>query len=147
MDELMSGITDYDLQSGMSNFGRWASSQKSNPADFRGMPTMRQDAPMLGEEYGSEINPDTDPSQSGVPVAIDFQREDSYDQHDAQSGQVWENDDLGRNMRDVTDQPYMEQSYNTQQDTDPLDYEMQRYGSTVAARMADIEGIFDDEEN
>jgi len=144
INELLAGITDYDLQSGMSNFGRWAASQaKSNPADFRGVPTMRQDAPMLGEEFGSEINPDTDPSQSGVPVAIDFQRDDSYDQHDAQIGQQWENDDLGHNMRDVTDQPYMEQSYNTQQDTDPLDWQMQRYGRV--AGLDELDGIFDEE--
>jgi hypothetical protein len=149
-EQLLAGVGSGDLRGPASGFGRYAATQQGEPLntatshDYRGVPTVRQDSPMLSEQYGSEINPEQDPSQSGVPPAIDFQREQSYDQHEEQESQVWENDDLGHSMRDATDRPEMEQSY-VDRDDDLLDYEMQRYGSTHQERLTRLKGIFDDE--
>jgi len=147
-DQLLAGVGSNDIRGPASGFGRYAANQQpidtATSHDYRGVPTARMDSPMLSEQYGSEINPEQDPSQSGVPPAIDFQREQSYDQHEEQESQVWENDDLGHSKRDITDRPEMEQSY-VDQDGDLLDYEFERYGSTHAERLGRLKGIFDDD--
>lgn len=143
LNDLGRGISSYDTGGGLSGFGRFVQAQ-GGTNDFRGVPTIRGGNPQFGEDYGSEAFPEDDLSESPISH-IDFIREDPYDQHDAQERQVWENDDLGEDRRDMTSTPAFEQSY-TDQDTDMYDWEFQRYGNTHAQRRDALAGIFDDDD-
>lgn len=149
MDELLRGISDSDLRSAPSGFGRFCSTQApvEGSSNFRGFPVSRRDnITPVSENYDSEAQPSSTGFEPGVSK-IEFEPGDVYERPNKVRESLLDDEELGLEYGDITMEPGFEHSYARDESYDPDRERIEASReSTFQKHLAELNIFGEDEE-